>query len=96
MKTIFLEFRDQMPKTARKSHANKLSRRQSLVSGQSYGPVVTRNETITYVADMSLELRNLTKSAQLPFLTYLLEMVFQEAFRLSVQEPGKGAGKKAG
>lgn len=36
-----------------------------------------------YVADMALELSQLTKAAELEFLSHLLEMVFVEAFTLS-------------
>jgi hypothetical protein len=40
-------------------------------------------ETSTYVLSMVTELRVLTKAAGFAFLTYLLEMAFQEAFRLT-------------
>jgi hypothetical protein len=36
-----------------------------------------------YVADIALELSQLTKAAKLEFLSHLLEMVFVEAFTLS-------------
>lgn len=36
-----------------------------------------------YVADIALELSQLTKKAELEFLSHLLEMVFVEAFTLS-------------
>ena len=36
-----------------------------------------------YVADIALELSQLTKTAELEFLSHLLEMVFVEAFTLS-------------
>jgi hypothetical protein len=36
-----------------------------------------------YVADIALELSQLTKAAELEFLSHLLEMVFVEAFTLS-------------
>jgi hypothetical protein len=36
-----------------------------------------------YVADMALELSQLTKAAELDFLSHLLEMVFVEAFSLT-------------
>jgi hypothetical protein len=36
-----------------------------------------------YVADIALELSQLTKAARLDFLSHLLEMVFVEAFTLS-------------
>ncbi len=38
-----------------------------------------------YVADVTLEMRNLAKNANLTFLAYLLEMSFQEAFDLTRQ-----------
>jgi hypothetical protein len=38
-------------------------------------------ETVLYTSDMLLELRNMTSMhPRLRFLTYLLEMAFQEAF----------------
>ncbi len=37
----------------------------------------------TYIADVSLEMRNLARKANLSFLAYLLEMTFQEAFDIS-------------
>ena len=36
-----------------------------------------------YVADIALELSQLTKAAELDFLSHLLEMVFVEAFTLA-------------
>jgi hypothetical protein len=36
-----------------------------------------------YVADIALELSQLTKAAELDFLSHLLEMVFVEAFTLT-------------
>lgn len=52
-------------------------------------------ETIEYIAEMSLSLRNMSVRIEMPFLAYLLEMVFQEAhcigtsarFERSAQQP---------
>ena len=45
-------------------------------------------ELATYIADMTLQLRNLAHKADMSFLAYLLEMSFQEAFELSQQAQG--------
>jgi len=47
----------------------------------------------TYIADVSLEMRNLARKANLSFLAYLLEMTFQEAFDIS---QNRGRSKKGG
>jgi hypothetical protein len=44
---------------------------------------ITPNEASSYILSMIAELRALSKASQFPFLTYLLEMGFQEAFRLT-------------
>ncbi len=49
----------------------------SLLAGSNPREVTTR------IADAALEMRNMAKFSNLTFLTYLLEMVFQEAFELS-------------
>jgi len=46
-------------------------------------PPITSNHLSEYVADMALELSQLTKAAELEFLSHLLEMVFVEAFTLT-------------
>jgi hypothetical protein len=52
--------------------------------GESAGGLrLTPLETSSYVLSMVTELRVLTKAAGFGFLTYLLEMAFQEAFRLT-------------
>ena len=40
-------------------------------------------EMAAYIAEITLEMRNMARDANLPFLAYLLEMVFQEAFDVS-------------
>jgi hypothetical protein len=40
----------------------------------------TEAEVCEYIADVSLQLRQLSQSVDHKFLTYLLEMVFEEAF----------------
>jgi len=47
----------------------------------------------TYIADVSLEMRNLARKANLSFLAYLLEMTFQEAFDISQNQ---GRSKNGG
>ena len=49
-------------------------------------------QVATYIADVSLELRNIARGAGFEFLSYLLEMTFQEAFDLSQQLEAKTAG----
>jgi hypothetical protein len=46
-------------------------------------PPINSNNLSEYVADMALELSQLTKAAELDFLSHLLEMVFVEAFTLT-------------
>ena len=43
-------------------------------------------EMAAYIAEITLEMRNMATNAGLPFLAYLLEMAFQEAFDLSQGE----------
>ena len=50
---------------------------------------LTRQETAAYIADVALQLRNLARQADMKFLTYLLEMVFQEAFSESGEKRDK-------
>jgi hypothetical protein len=40
--------------------------------------VLDQQQTAAYIADVALGLRGLAHKAELPFLTYLLEMVVQE------------------
>ena len=49
----------------------------------------------TYILSMVAELRALAKSSGFRFLTYLLEMAFQEAFRLT-SEMEETANRRAG
>ena len=42
-----------------------------------------QHDIAVYIANTTLELRNMAKHANLPFLAYLLEIAFQEAFDLS-------------
>ena len=46
-------------------------------------PPIDNTQLSEYVADMALELSQLTKAAELDFLSHLLEMVFVEAFTLT-------------
>jgi len=40
-------------------------------------------ETAAYIADVTLQMRNLANRSGMKFLSYLLEMSFQEAFDIS-------------
>jgi hypothetical protein len=44
---------------------------------------ITPQDTSSYIISMIAELRSLAKASQFKFLTYLLEMAFQEGFRLA-------------
>lgn len=44
---------------------------------------LSQQQTAAYIADMSLGLRAMSDKASLPFLTYLLDMVVQEAMQQS-------------
>jgi hypothetical protein len=46
-------------------------------------PSIENSHLSEYVADMALELSQLTRAAKLDFLSHLLEMVFVEAFTLT-------------
>src|SRR5688572_6445830 len=46
-------------------------------------PTLSAQDARSYILAMSAELRRLAEASGLRFLAYLLEMVFQEAFRLS-------------
>ena len=53
----------------------KQSRRAHSIAGKA-----TAKQTAQYIADMLLELRNMSRQAGLVQLTYYLEMAFYEAF----------------
>lgn len=46
-------------------------------------PQVTPLDASSYILSMATELRALAKASNFRFLTYLLEIVFQEAFRMT-------------
>lgn len=52
-------------------------------SQQSEAPTLTQQQTAAYIADVSLGLRGMADRAELPFLTYLLDMTVQEAMQQS-------------
>jgi hypothetical protein len=52
----------------------------------------TKGELALYIADITLQMRNLAKEAKLSFLAYLLEMAFQEAFDIASNEENIPAG----
>jgi hypothetical protein len=52
-------------------------------SQQSEAFTLTQQQTAAYIADVSLGLRGIADRAQLPFLTYLLDMTVQEAMQQS-------------
>lgn len=51
-------------------------------AGDSFGDRThaTEIEVCEYIADVALQMRHLAQSVDHKFLTYLLEMVFEEAF----------------
>jgi hypothetical protein len=46
-------------------------------------PALTQQQTAAYIADVTLGLRGLADRAELPFLTYLLDMAVHEAMQQS-------------
>jgi hypothetical protein len=50
---------------------------------QSEAQTLTQQQTAAYIADVTLGLRGIADRAQLPFLTYLLDMTVQEAMQQS-------------
>jgi hypothetical protein len=66
---------------------------QSEVENQESGeplPTLSAQDASGYILGMSAELRRLAEASGFRFLAYLLEMVFQEAFRLSGEAGGTG------
>ena len=61
-------------------------------------PALSAQDASSYILGMSAELRKLADAYGFRFLAYLLEMVFQEAFRLAGESgsavPGGRIGKK--
>jgi hypothetical protein len=53
------------------------------VEGDEPLPALSAQDASSYILAMSAELRRLADASGFRFLAYLLEMVFQEAFRLS-------------
>ena len=53
------------------------------MSQQSEAPKPTQRQTATYIADVALGLRGMADRADLPFLTYLLDMTVHEAMQQS-------------
>ena len=64
--------------------------REDAIGGKGYSGKIrkfaSRHELASYIAEVTLELRNMTKGADMTFLSYLLEMSFHEALDIS-QEP---------
>jgi hypothetical protein len=52
-------------------------------SHRSEAPALSQQQTAAYIADVTLGLRGMADRAQLPFLTYLLDMTVQEAMQQS-------------
>lgn len=48
-------------------------------SASGSAPVLNQQQTAAYIADVALGLRGMANKAELSFLTYLLDMVVQEA-----------------
>ncbi len=75
------------------SKKSNLALRQPVAESRQPRPASAGDprEVAVYIADVSLEMRNMARRANMAFLAYLLEMVFQEAFDLS-RPRGKGQG----
>lgn len=52
-------------------------------SQQTAAPGLSQQQTAAYIADVTLGLRGMADRAELPFLTYLLDMTVQEAMQQS-------------
>jgi hypothetical protein len=57
-------------------------------------PALSAQDASSYILGMSAELRRLAEASGFRFLAYLLEMVFQEAFRLSGESGTAGSGER--
>ena len=57
-------------------------------------PALSAEDASSYILGMSAELRRLAEASGFRFLAYLLEMVFQEAFRLSGESGTAGRGER--
>jgi hypothetical protein len=57
-------------------------------------PALSAQDASSYILGMSAELRKLADAYGFRFLAYLLEMVFQEAFRLSGESGTAGRGER--
>ena len=60
--------------------------------GDELLPALSPQDASSYILGMSAELRRLADASGFRFLAYLLEMVFQEAFRLSGESDTAGPG----
>ena len=59
---------------------------------EDIGRFASRQELALYISDVTLQMRNLARAADMHFLAYLLEMAFQEAFDIGNGRRGqKGA-----
>ena len=61
---------------------------------QSGALTLTQQQTAAYIADVTLGLRGIADRAQLPFLTYLLDMTVQEAMQQSELPRRRRSDKK--
>lgn len=61
---------------------------------QSEALTLTQQQTAAYIADVTLGLRGIADRAQLPFLTYLLDMTVQEAMQQSELPRRRRSDKK--
>jgi hypothetical protein len=52
-------------------------------SQQREAPALSQQQTAAYIADVTLGLRGMADRAELPFLTYLLDMTVHEAMQQS-------------
>ena len=52
-------------------------------SRKETAPALTQQQTAAYIADVALGLRGMSDRTDMPFLTYLLDMVVHEAMQHS-------------
>ncbi len=65
-------------------HLHKANAALTAESLQDTPPAsASTEETAAYIADVTLQMRNIANRANMKFLAYLLEMSFQEAFDLA-------------
>ena len=61
----------------------KPQKTRDVKSQQGESSTLTQQQTAAYIADVTLGLRGMADRSELPFLTYLLDMVVHEAMQQS-------------